>query len=119
MSATVASEAGSNRCRHASIGLIVLAAACAMFLTVVRFGNQVEVSRHLKISDDIQELNTELEGYRRLHSAYPNSIRPRKDPWGNHYIYVCPGQKNPDKYDLFSAGPDHRPDSVDDDWGGK
>ncbi len=118
MSATVASEARSNRGRHAGIGLILLAAACAMLLTVGRFGNQVEVSRHVKISADIQELNTELEGYRHSHSAYPNSIRPRKDPWENDYVYICPGQKNPDKYDLFSAGRDHRPDTADDDWGG-
>jgi type II secretion system (T2SS) protein G len=118
MSATAASEVRSNHGRHASIGLILLAAACAVFLTVGRFGNQVEVSRHVKISADIQELDAELEGYRHSHSSYPNSIRPLKDPWGNDYVYVCPGRKNPDKYDLFSAGQDHRPDTADDDWGG-
>jgi len=29
-----------------------------------------------------------------------------KDPWGNKYIYRCPGDHNIEDYDLFSAGPD-------------
>jgi general secretion pathway protein G len=40
-----------------------------------------------------------------------------KDPWQNTYIYRCPGIKHPDSYDLFSAGPDRKPDTSDDDWG--
>ena len=28
-----------------------------------------------------------------------------KDPWQNNYIYICPGIKNPNSYDLYSAGP--------------
>ena len=40
------------------------------------------------------------------------SIRP--DPWGNPYVYRCPGTINPDAYDLFSAGPDGT-ESTDDD----
>jgi Type II secretion system (T2SS), protein G len=97
---------------------MLLAAACAVFLTVGRFGNQVETSRHVKISADIQQLNIELEDYRHSHGSYPKSIRSLRDPWGTDYIYVCPGKKNYGTYDLFSAGPDHRPDTADDDWGG-
>jgi len=29
-----------------------------------------------------------------------------KDPWGNDYVYVAPGQHNKDEYDLSSKGPD-------------
>lgn len=29
-----------------------------------------------------------------------------KDPWGNLYIYRCPGQQNPNGFDLLSYGPD-------------
>lgn len=29
-----------------------------------------------------------------------------KDPWGNDYIYECPGQHNSSSYDLMSMGPD-------------
>ena len=28
-----------------------------------------------------------------------------KDPWGNEYIYECPGRHNPTSYDISSAGP--------------
>jgi general secretion pathway protein G len=28
------------------------------------------------------------------------------DPWGNEYQYRCPGQYNPDGYDLYCYGPD-------------
>ncbi len=36
------------------------------------------------------------------------------DPWGNDYQYRCPGQYNPDGYDLFSFGPDGRQGGDDD-----
>ncbi|MFH1562448.1 MAG: type II secretion system major pseudopilin GspG [Nitrospirota bacterium] len=26
------------------------------------------------------------------------------DPWGNPYIYICPGENSPDGYDLISYG---------------
>lgn len=29
-----------------------------------------------------------------------------KDPWGNDYIYLAPGEENPDEYDLSSYGKD-------------
>jgi general secretion pathway protein G len=29
-----------------------------------------------------------------------------KDPWGNDYVYVAPGSRNKDEYDLSSHGPD-------------
>lgn len=35
------------------------------------------------------------------------------DPWGNSYQYRYPGTKNPDKFDLWSWGPDTR-ESADD-----
>jgi general secretion pathway protein G len=28
------------------------------------------------------------------------------DPWGNEYVYRCPGQYNQDGYDVYSYGPD-------------
>jgi len=28
------------------------------------------------------------------------------DPWGRPYVYLCPGEHNPDSYDLFSYGAD-------------
>lgn len=31
------------------------------------------------------------------------------DPWGRAYVYVSPGEINPDSYDLYSLGRDGRP----------
>jgi general secretion pathway protein G len=36
------------------------------------------------------------------------------DPWGHHYQYRNPGIHNPDRYDVFSMGPDGKPDTDDD-----
>ena len=36
------------------------------------------------------------------------------DPWKNQYIYRCPGQHNPNSYDLSSNGPDGKPGGGDD-----
>lgn len=37
-----------------------------------------------------------------------------KDPWGNEYIYECPGRMNPSSYDLISPGPDGKSGTEDD-----
>ena len=36
------------------------------------------------------------------------------DPWGHSYQYRNPGKHNPDSYDVFSMGPDGKPDTDDD-----
>lgn len=36
------------------------------------------------------------------------------DPWGNSYIYVFPGTRNKNSYDLCSVGPDGQPGTEDD-----
>lgn len=43
-----------------------------------------------------------------LQQAIPN------DPWGNAYIYECPGKHNDTSYDLMSPGPDGRTGTDDD-----
>lgn len=40
-----------------------------------------------------------------------------KDPYGSNYIYLCPGRKNPNSFDLYSAGNDRKADTADDNWG--
>jgi len=37
-----------------------------------------------------------------------------KDPWGNDYIYECPGRHNPNSYDISSPGPDAQAGNEDD-----
>jgi general secretion pathway protein G len=36
------------------------------------------------------------------------------DPWEHEYVYLYPGQKNPDSYDVKSYGPDGQPATQDD-----
>jgi general secretion pathway protein G len=52
----------------------------------------------------------ELKNYRK--DGYVKALP--QDPWGNEYIYVIPGKHNPNKYDLFSKGPDGKADTEDD-----
>jgi general secretion pathway protein G len=39
------------------------------------------------------------------HGPYLSSDIVPKDPWGNDYIYDCPGRHNPSSFDLSSQGP--------------
>jgi len=45
---------------------------------------------------------------------YLNKNSVPLDPWGNEYQYRCPGQYNPDGYDLSCFGPDGRQGGDDD-----
>lgn len=140
---TVAVPASSRRdySRHVGVGVIALA-ALLLILTVRPFGNQVEYRKHSAVSTDIQAISTQLKLYQSMNGLFPTTdqglealvIQPTtnpkpqrwfpllkskpKDLWQHEYIYRCPGIKNPNGYDLFSAGSDGIPDTVDDDWGG-
>jgi general secretion pathway protein G len=37
-----------------------------------------------------------------------------RDPWGDEYRYICPGENNVDSYDLSCLGPDGKPGTDDD-----
>ncbi len=37
-----------------------------------------------------------------------------RDPWGEPYVYLNPGTKHPDGYDVKSNGPDRQPGTADD-----
>jgi type II secretion system protein G len=94
---------------------------------------------HMMVAADISTLKLTLNRYKSITGIYPrtehglgalitqqaepymgrrtllNSVP--KDPWGSHYIYLCPGEVHPDTYDLYSPGPDRIPNTADDDWG--
>ena len=40
--------------------------------------------------------------------------KPAIDPWNHPYQYLNPGKHNPDKYDVWSMGPDGQSDTPDD-----
>lgn len=39
-----------------------------------------------------------------------------KDPWGYGYVYLSPGRKNPNGFDIYSLGPDGIDETEDDVW---
>jgi general secretion pathway protein G len=119
------------------VGIIVI----LLGLAINKIGNPTGFAKTTAVRADIQAIGTQLKLYESMNGFYPTTeqglqalvSRPDtdpqparwyqlfkdapKDPWQNNYVYRCPGIKHPDSYDLFSAGPDRKPDTADDDWG--
>jgi len=119
------------------VGIIVIILGVA----VARLGNTTGIAKDMRVRADIQAINTQLKLYESMNGFFPTTEQgiqalvaqpttdPKptrwyqlfkdmpKDPWGNDYIYLSPGKKNPDSFDLYSAGPDRKPDTADDNWG--
>src|SRR6267143_4756876 len=119
------------------VGIIILILGVA----VTRLGNTTGIAKDMRVRADIQAVNTQLRLYESMNGFVPTTeqglqalvvqpdTEPRparwyqlfkeipKDPCQNNYIYRSPGIKNPNGYDLFSAGKDRLPDTADDDWG--
>jgi general secretion pathway protein G len=123
------------------IMLVVTIIALLLGTAIYKLGGNVEYSRHVRVAADIQGINTQLKLYESMNGFFPTTDQglqalvtqpdtdPRptrwyqlykempKDPWQNNYIYICPGLKNPNSYDLYSAGPSRKPGAGTDDWG--
>jgi general secretion pathway protein G len=119
------------------VGIIVI----LLGLAISKIGNPTGFAKQTAVRADVQAIGTQLQLYESMNGFYPTteqglqalvtqpSTDPKparwyqlfkqapKDPWGSDYIYRCPGQRNPGTYDLYSAGPDRRADTDDDDWG--
>ena len=124
------------------IMLVVTIIALLLGAAIYKLGGNVEYARHTRVAADMQGINTQLKLYESMNGFMPTteqglkalvqqpSSEPRptrwyqlykelpKDPWNNEYVYLNPGRKNPNGYDLYSAGQDRKPDTADDDWGG-
>jgi len=123
------------------IMLVVTIIALLLGTAIYKLGGNVEYSRHVRVAADIQGINTQLKLYESMNGFFPTTDQglqalvtqpdtdPRptrwyqlyrempKDPWQNNYIYICPGIKNPNSYDLYSAGPSRKPGAGTEDWG--
>ena len=133
----------SSRLRGCLVLACVLPVAVVVLLVAIsKLGNTTATAKSMRVQKDIEAIKTQLQLYENMNGFYPtteqglqalvtqpqNDPRPTrwsqlfkerpKDPWGSDYIYRYPGVKNPDGYDLFSAGPDRQPNTADDDWGG-
>jgi general secretion pathway protein G len=123
------------------IMIVVSIIVILLGLAISRIGNPTGFAKTTAVRADVQSIGTQLMQYEAMNGFYPTTEQglqalvnrpdsePRparwyqlfkevpKDPWGTPYIYRCPGAKHPDKYDVYSAGPDRSPDTADDDWG--
>jgi general secretion pathway protein G len=128
------------RRRRIPVILILVAAAVGFSIPIYRLRSE-SAGYHAKVRADIQGISTQLTLYESMNGFYPTTEQGLKalvmfpntaptphrwyqtfehlpkDPWGNDYVYRCPGSKNRSTYDLFSPGPDHKADTADDDWG--
>ena len=119
------------------VGIIVIILGVA----VSKLGNTTGIAKDMRVRADIQAISTQLklyesvngflptteQGLRALVSPPETDPKPTRwyqlfkelpqDPWSNNYIYLSPGKKNPSGYDLYSAGPDRKPDTDDDNSG--
>jgi len=119
------------------VGIIVIILGVA----ISRLGNTTGVAKDMRVQADIQAISTQLKLYESMNGFYPTTEQglqalvtppesdPKptrwyqlfkempKDPWQSNYIYICPGIRHPDSYDLYSAGPDRKRDTPDDNWG--
>jgi general secretion pathway protein G len=65
---------------------------------------EIDNDRFPKGRDGLLELVQRPSDARNWRAPYLESIP--KDPWGNEYIYTCPGKHNVATYDIASMGPD-------------
>src|SRR5690606_19990638 len=86
--------------------------------------NALERAQIDTATTQIRQLSDSLDIYRLQHRRYPSTAEGLsaltqskdgskpvmeslpKDPWGNDYVYVFPGVRNPSSFDLMSYGPD-------------
>ena len=123
------------------IMLVVTIIALLLGTAIYKLTGNVEYARDTRVRADIQGINTQLKLYESMNGFFPTTdqglqalvVQPDtdpkptrwyqlykdvpKDPWQNNYIYICPGIKNPNGYDLYSAGPSHKPGGGTDIWG--
>lgn len=115
--------------------LVILGILAAV--VVPKFSGRTEQARVTAAQSQIATFGTALDAFEVDTGQYPKGrnglevlvIEPKEaknwrgpylkgdvpiDPWGNEYIYECPGKYNPSSYDLMSMGPDGRPGGDDD-----
>ena len=104
-------------------------------LVVPKMMGRSEQARQAAARADISSIKTALDAFEVDNGYYPKSImdliqspqdvknwhgpyldKVPQDPWGNNYIYACPGRHNATSYDLSSSGPDGK-EGTDDDIG--
>lgn len=114
--------------------LVILGVLAA--IVVPKFAGRTEQAREAAAKTQISTFGTVLDAFEVDNGYYPKGksglndlvSAPRdaknwrgpyikevpKDPWGNDYVYECPGKNNPTSYDVSSMGPDGQLGGTDD-----
>ncbi len=115
--------------------LVILGILAA--IVVPKFSGRTEQARITAAHSQIATFGTALDAFEVDNGFYPkgksglNDLveQPRDtpnwrgpylkgeiplDPWGQAYLYECPGKHNPTSYDVMSMGPDNRAGGDDD-----
>jgi general secretion pathway protein G len=107
--------------------LVILGVLAA--IVIPKFSGRTEQAKEQAATTQISTFRTALDAFEVDNGYYPKGkgglqdliVQPRDaqnwrgpylqtdriplDPWGNEYIYECPGRHNPSSYDLSSLGP--------------
>jgi len=122
--------------------LVVVIIGILAAIVVPRLVGRSDEARIAATKGTIKSMTTALGAYEVDNGKYPNTaqglfallVKPSsppepkswkgpylqnlteipKDDWGNDYVYLCPGSKNPSGFDLFSYGPDGQAGTEDD-----
>ena len=76
---------------------------------------QLHMSEYPGTLEDLTNPPADARNPDKWHGPYLQKQIPL-DPWGNQYLYACPGRHNPASFDVWSAGPD-MVDGTEDDIG--
>lgn len=104
-------------------------------LVVPKMMGRSEQARQAAVRADLSSIKTALDAFEVDNGFYPKNLadllqqpsdargwhgpyldKVPQDPWGNVYVYACPGRHNASSYDLSSVGPDSK-EGTDDDIG--
>jgi len=66
---------------------------------------EVDNGYYPKGKNGLMDLILQPRDAQNWHGPYLSSDSVPRDPWGNDYIYECPGRHNPSSYDISSLGP--------------
>jgi general secretion pathway protein G len=124
------------------IMLVVTIIALLAGLAIYKLQPTIDVAAIAAARADLQSFRTSLISYRSVAGTFPSTAQGlqalvkkpegepkpimwhravdgseiKQDPWRHDFVYRCPGESNPDSYDLFSVGKDGIVGTDDDIW---
>lgn len=122
------------------IMVVVIIIGVLAAIIMPKFFGRTEQAKNSAAESQISIFSTALDAYQLDNDCFPSSEQGLKalvvkpdmppvpsswkgpylaneipvDPWGNKYIYKCPGVHNPSSYDVSSNGADGKPGGNDD-----